>query len=85
MKSKNILYVVLTCLALFGWTTKMYGQLDVQQLTEQQGLGNNTINEIHQDRKGFLWIGTDIGITRYDGNFFHTYNLLRPGGGNQFL
>ena len=81
MKSKNILYVVLTCLALFGWTTKMYGQLDVQQLTEQQGLGNNTINEIHQDHKGFLWIGTDIGITRYDGNFFHTYNLLRPGGG----
>ena len=59
----------------------MYGQLDVQQLTEQQGLGNNTINEIHQDHKGFLWIGTDIGITRYDGNFFHTYNLLRPGGG----
>lgn len=81
MKRKNFLYWGLTCLALLSWTTNAYGQLDVQQLTEQQGLGNNTINEIHQDKKGFLWIGTDIGITRYDGNFFHTYNLLRQGGG----
>ena len=80
MKKKSNNYIVSICLAIFLGITNAYSQLDVQQLTEQQGLGNNTIYEIHQDKKGFLWLGTDIGITRYDGNFFHTYNLLRPGG-----
>ena len=81
MKRKTFSHFVYTCLVLLFCTTDIYGQLDVQQLTEQQGLGNNTINAIHQDHKGFLWIGTDIGITRYGGNFFHTYNLSRKEGG----
>ena len=81
MKRKTFSHFIYTCLVLLFCTTDIYGQLDVQQLTEQQGLGNNTINAIHQDQKGFLWIGTDIGITRYGGNFFHTYNLSRTKGG----
>lgn len=79
MKKRTFTQFVYTCLVLLFSTTDIYGQLDVQQLTEQQGLGNNTINDIYQDKKGFLWIGTDIGITRYGGNFFHTYNLSRQG------
>ena len=80
MKKGTFTYFVYICLVLLLCTTDIYGQLDVQQLTEQQGLGNNTVNTIHQDQKGFLWIGTDIGLTRYGGNSFHTYNLSRPGG-----
>jgi len=81
MKKTVYMQFLYTFLVWCICATTTYAQLDVQQLTEQQGLGNNTINEIHQDRKGFLWIGTDIGITRYDGNFFHAYKLSRPGGG----
>ena len=81
MRKRTFRYFLFACLVLLLCTTNIYGQLDVQQLTEQQGLGNNTINTIHQDRMGFLWIGTDIGITRYGGNFFHTYNLSREKGG----
>lgn len=80
MKKGTFTYFVYICLVLLLCTTDIYGQLDVQQLTEQQGLGNNTVNTIHQDQKGFLWIGTDIGLTRYGGNSFHTYNLSRLGG-----
>lgn len=81
MKRTAFISFLYACVAWLLGTTNVYGQLDVQQLTEQQGLGNNTINEIHQDKKGFLWIGTDIGLTRYDGNFFHTYNLSQTGKG----
>lgn len=81
MKKRNFIRFVYTCLVLLIGTTDIYGQLDVQQLTDKQGLGNNTINGIHQDRTGFLWIATDIGITRYDGNFFHTFNLSHAGRG----
>ena len=80
MKKGTFTHFVYTCLVLLLCTTDIYGQLDIQQLTEQQGLGNNTVNAIHQDQKGFLWIGTDIGLTRYGGNYFHTYNLSRPEG-----
>ena len=80
MKQRHFHILSIICLVLFLGSTHTYGQLDIQQLTEQQGLGNNTVNEIHQDRKGFMWIGTDIGLTRYDGNFFHIYNMSRPGG-----
>lgn len=85
MKKGIFTRFVYICLVLLIGITDIYGQLDVQQLTDKQGLGNNTINGLHQDRKGFLWIGTDIGITRYDGNFFHTFNLSQAGGGGTYF
>ncbi len=38
--------------------------------TVKDGLPNNTIYSINQDRKGYLWIATDGGICRYDGSKF---------------
>ena len=46
MKKGTFTYFVYTCLVLLLCTTDIYGQLDVQQLTEQQGLGNNTIQRL---------------------------------------
>lgn len=51
----------------------LYG---LRHLTQENGLSNNTLSEIHQDKKGFIWLGTDIGISRYDGRHFHNYNLI---------
>ena len=41
--------------------------------TTKDGLPNNSILSLHQDRKGFLWIGTFNGLCRYDGREFKTY------------
>lgn len=48
----------------------------VQLLTQQNGLSNNTLTGIYQDKAGFLWLGTDVGLSRYDGIHFHNYNLI---------
>jgi signal transduction histidine kinase/ligand-binding sensor domain-containing protein len=40
------------------------------KLTTQNGLSHNKVNCILQDKRGFLWIGTDDGLNRYDGNYF---------------
>lgn len=53
-----------------------FRECGIQLLTQQEGLSNNTVNEIHQDKDGFLWLGTDIGLSRYDGIHFHNYNLI---------
>jgi diguanylate cyclase (GGDEF)-like protein len=38
--------------------------------TVTQGLGNLNVNCIAQDRSGYLWVGTENGLYRYDGRQF---------------
>lgn len=45
----------------------------VQQFTVSEGLPGNSVNSIFQDSKGFVWIGTQDGLTRYDGNKFKVF------------
>ncbi|HEY6491429.1 MAG: diguanylate cyclase [Terracidiphilus sp.] len=39
-----------------------------------QGLGNLNISSLVQDRTGFLWVGTQNGLYRYDGTQFQRYS-----------
>ncbi len=42
------------------------------------GLASNTIYDIKQDEKGYIWIAHTKGITRYDGKKFkHYYNNIQ--------
>ena len=38
--------------------------------TVEDGLSSNVVNAIVQTRGGFLWIGTDAGLDRFDGRHF---------------
>ncbi len=42
-------------------------------LTLEDGLAQGSVYAIHQDRKGFMWFGTQDGISRYDGYSFKNY------------
>lgn len=46
--------------------------------TANDGLVSNSVRRIFQDSKGFLWIGTWEGLSRYDGNTFT--NLTTANG-----
>ena len=39
----------------------------VRAWQNQQGLPNNTVNTVIQTRDGYLWLGTDEGLARFDG------------------
>lgn len=43
------------------------------QFKTENGLPSNTVYEIYQDKKGFIWIASDAGLTRYDGFEFKTF------------
>jgi len=40
----------------------------------ENGLPQNTVQALAQTTDGFLWIGTEIGLVRFDGNTFVTYD-----------
>lgn len=42
--------------------------------TTGNGLSNSLINQIYQDRKGFIWIATEWGLNKYDSNKFTVYH-----------
>jgi len=39
----------------------------VERLADQYGLGAVTVTAMGQDSQGYLWIGTQTGLYRYDG------------------
>src|SRR5687768_5610054 len=50
--------------------------LQYTRLTVEDGLSNNSIQCILQDKTGILWIGTNGGLNRYDGSIFIQYSIL---------
>jgi ligand-binding sensor domain-containing protein len=47
--------------------------LPIQFYSTREGLPSNHITAIHQDSRGYLWIGTDNGLSRYDGTAFKNF------------
>ena len=44
-----------------------------ERIPPEIGLSQNSISAIIQDRRGFLWVGTNEGLNRYDGYRFISY------------
>ncbi|MBN2345761.1 MAG: hypothetical protein JXO51_05165 [Candidatus Aminicenantes bacterium] len=45
----------------------------------EDGLSQNSVTSILQDLRGFVWVGTDGGLNRYDGHRFKTFRHSRRG------
>jgi len=43
-------------------------------ITTYDGLPSNTVYGMMQDSRDYMWLGTEGGLTRYDGKNFKTYN-----------
>lgn len=49
-----------------------------RKITTGNGLSHNKVNCLLQDKRGFIWIGTEDGLNRYDGNNFLIFRY-KPG------
>ena len=56
---------------LFATSNQQKIEFDIK--TSKQGLSDNDISSIVEDGHGFLWLGTNEGLNRYDGYEFKTY------------
>ncbi len=69
---------ILILILLFN---QVFSQPEIQQdpylkfdhLTKKEGLSNNFVLDIYQDKHGFVWIGTLDGLNRYDAYNFEIF------------
>jgi ligand-binding sensor domain-containing protein len=48
-------------------------QAGFQNFTTRDGLANDRVGNIYEDKKGNIWFGTENGVSRYDGKSFQNF------------
>ena len=80
-------FPVILLLLLAGYMSYGENFLRFVSLDSDEGLSQNTINTIFKDHLGFVWIGTNDGLDRYDGKNFKVFKKSHSGknsiGANQ--
>jgi PAS domain S-box-containing protein len=51
------------------------GQVKTRRFASDAGLKNLVVGSITQDAQGFLWVGTDDGVHRFDGERFTQFSI----------
>lgn len=71
--NKTILFI-LSLVLLFGTHLSSEAQVyDFAIHDRESGIAGIKINDIAQDENGYLWIATNTGLSRFDGNTFVNY------------
>lgn len=71
--SVAIALALLCCLVLASVRASAQETIRFDRLTIDEGLPQNTVRSITQDREGFMWFATQNGLARYDGYEFTVY------------
>lgn len=68
---KSTLLLLLT--AIIFSLTAQYSYIPTERtFTTKDGLSSDKIHALYKDSRGFIWIGTENGLDRFDGqNFVH--------------
>ena len=81
MSLLKLLYTLLLCSAITIGSTQTtpleFDNIQFNHLDKKTGLPNDMVWKVFQDSKGFMWIGTHNGLTRWDGLNFQ-YFLPNP-------
>lgn len=76
MRANNIAFLVLL---VYGMFTNLFANPpfgNFRSITLTEGLNNNTVYDIAEDSRGFIWLSTDMGISRYDGYHCRNYPFV---------
>lgn len=70
---RNLLFYIISFILLpySGYATN--DVFTIKHLNMGNGLSSNYVNSVAQDKKGYIWMATDAGLNRFDGNSFNIY------------
>ena len=74
MKQLNLFLLILFVCSYPITSGYAFFDKDIRLLTMQDGLADNTISSIYKDGDGFMWFGTNNGLSRYDGKSIKNFS-----------
>jgi ligand-binding sensor domain-containing protein len=74
--SKAITALIFLFLAVCLYAQAQADRIRFKHLSVVDGLSQEAVNCIIQDRKGFMWFGTQDGLNRYDGYKFKVFSNI---------
>jgi ligand-binding sensor domain-containing protein len=69
--------VIFAFCAVFAASAQKTKQYSFTHYSTETGMFSNQVNSIIQDETGFIWIGTNDGLIRYDGSRYRTIRRNR--------
>ncbi len=76
-KARRVIRALISSLCLIGALTPIMASrpanVRFERVSVDKGLSQITVNCVAQDSQGFLWVGTQDGLNRYDGFSFKVY------------
>ncbi|WP_455673814.1 hybrid sensor histidine kinase/response regulator transcription factor [Phocaeicola sp.] len=69
----TLLYAVLFLLGILSGGEAIAQPYTIKRLGVEDGLSSNYVVDVAQDRKGYIWIATESGVSRFDGRQFNIY------------
>lgn len=73
MRSHLFFAVIVSILYCNNLPAQSLRETEFTHYTRVEGLSNNFISGIAQDSTGYIWVGTNRGLNRFDGRFFANY------------
>ncbi len=73
---QSVIFISLISIHFFTFkpeTNAQFAGNDFIRYSVQEGLSDNNVNCIAQDDQGYIWIGTDAGLNRFDGHLFNKF------------
>ena len=59
------------------YSARRYTNINFQSITIDDGLSQSLAEYIYQDSLGYIWVGTNDGLNRYNGNEFKVYKNIK--------
>ncbi|HUC84974.1 MAG TPA: two-component regulator propeller domain-containing protein, partial [Candidatus Acidoferrales bacterium] len=76
----QLLVIGLAAALFFGRSAAADSPFTVDVWNTDDGLPENTVIALTQTRDGYLWVGTQNGLARFDGNSFTRFNVNNTPG-----
>ncbi|MDE0772237.1 MAG: triple tyrosine motif-containing protein [Salibacteraceae bacterium] len=73
--------VIVALILFFAGSINAQNDASFYHLDVRDGLSQNSVYDITQDRQGFIWVATEFGLNRWDGKTFMHY-LHKDGDSN---
>lgn len=86
MNKKNLRAIIIIVISIFYFLNVAWAQKPFyKNYSTANGLPSSNAYYINQDKQGYIWVATDIGVSRFDGISFENYTTKNGLPDNEVL